>query len=139
MYNDKISVLFPGKDLAHLKKTSKLRTLLLLALNFILLFAIYQLFLRAESAIGIYLYLAAAAILTVAYYLVNRGFGTPITDAASLPETWSYKEKCDYVEHVRARHESAKKILYWLLPLVLVLMIDFVEVFLIDSLKGLLS
>ena len=119
-----------------MKNKSKLRTLLLLALNFILLFAVYQLFLRAESTIGMYLYLGAVAVLAVAYYIVNRGFGKPITDADTLPDSWSYKEKCDYVEHVRARHESAKKILYWIFPLILVLLIDFVSVFLLDALRG---
>ena len=119
-----------------MKNKRKLRTLLLLALHFILLFAVYRLFLRAESMIGTYVYLIATAALTIAYYIINRGFGSPITDASLLPASWSYKEKCDYVEHVRARHESAKKILYWLFPLILVLLIDFVSVFLLDALRG---
>ena len=122
-----------------LKNKRKLRTLLLLALNFILLFAVYQLFLRAESMIGTYVYLIAAAALTVAYYIINRGFGNPITDAALLPDSWSYKEKCDYVEMVKIRHEKAKGLLYWLLPLAVVLLIDFAEIFLLDSLRGILS
>ena len=122
-----------------LKNKRKLRTLLLLALNFILLFAVYQLFLRAESMIGTYVYLIAAAALTVAYYIINRGFGNPITDAALLPDSWSYKEKCDYVEMVKIRHEKAKGLLYWLLPLAVVLLIDFADIFLLDSLRGILS
>lgn len=122
-----------------MKNKRKLRTLLLLALNFILLFAVYQLFLRAESMIGTYVYLIAAAALTVAYYIINRGFGNPITDAALLPDSWSYKEKCDYVEMVKIRHEKAKGLLYWLLPLAVVLLIDFADIFLLDSLRGILS
>lgn len=122
-----------------LKNKRKLRTLLLLALNFILLFAVYQLFLRAESMIGTYVYLIAAAALTVAYYIINRGFGSPVTDASLLPESWSYKEKCDYVEMVKIRHEKAKGLLYWLLPLAVVLLIDFADIFLLDSLRGILS
>ena len=122
-----------------LKNKRKLRTLLLLALNFILLFAIYQLFLRAESMIGTYVYLIATAALTVAYYIINRGFGNPITDPALLPESWSYTEKCDYVEMVRIRHDKAKGLLYWLLPLVVVLLIDFANIYLFDSLRGMLS
>ena len=121
-----------------MKNKRKLRTLLLLALNFILLFAVYQLFLRAESMIGTYVYLIATAALTIAYYIINRGFGSPITDASLLPESWSYKEKCDYVETVKIRHEKAKKLLYWLLPLVVVLLIDFADIFLLDTLRGML-
>ena len=121
-----------------MKNKRKLRTLLLLALNFILLFAVYQLFLRAESMIGTYVYLIATAALTIAYYIINRGFGSPITDASLLPDTWSYKEKCDYVETVKIRHEKAKKLLYWLLPLAVVLLIDFADIFLFDTLRGML-
>ena len=122
-----------------MKNKRKLRTLLLLALNFILLFAVYQLFLRAESMIGTYVYMIATAALTVAYYIINRGFGSPVTDASLLPESWSYKEKCDYVETVKIRHEKAKVLLYWLLPLAVVLLIDFANIFLFDSLRGILS
>ena len=121
-----------------MKNKRKLRTLLLLALNFILLFAVYQLFLRAESMLGTYAYLIATAALTVAYYIINRGFGSPVTDPALLPDSWSYKEKCDYVETVKIRHEKAKKLLYWLLPLVVVLLIDFADIFLLDSLRGMM-
>ena len=121
-----------------MKNKSKLRTLLLLALNCILLFAVYQLFLRAASMIGTYLYLIATAALTIAYYVINRGFGGPIADASLLPDTWSYKEKCDYVEMVKIRHEKAKRLLYWLLPLVVVLLIDFANIFLFDTLREML-
>ena len=121
-----------------MKNKRKLRTLLLLALNFILLFAVYQLFLRAESMIGTYAYLIATAALTVAYYIINRGFGSPVTDPALLPDSWSHKEQCDYVETVKIRHEKAKKLLYWLLPLVVVLLIDFADIFLLDSLRGMM-
>lgn len=117
----------------------KLRTLLVLVLNFILLFALYQLLLKAESVIGMYLYLIAAAVLSVAYYIVNRGFGNPITDPDRLPDEWSYKDKCDYMEHVKVQHEKAKKLLLWLFPLIIVLLLDFAEVFLLDSLRGLFS
>ena len=122
-----------------MKNKRKLRTLLLLALNFILLFAVYQLFLRAESMIGTYVYLIATAALTIAYYIINRGFGSPITDASLLPASWSYKEKCDYVETVKIRHEKAKVLLYWLLPLAVVLLIDFANIYLFESLRGMLS
>ena len=121
-----------------MKNKSKLRTLLLLALNFILLFAVYRLFLRAESMIGTYVYLIATAALTVAYYVINRGFGGPIADASLLPESWSYKEKCDYLEMVKNCHEKAKLLLYWLLPLVMVLLIDFADIFLMDTLREML-
>lgn len=117
----------------------KLRILLLLILNFIILFAVYQLFIQLESVIGTILYLIAAAVLTVAYYVLNRGFGNPMTDPDTLPKTWTPVEKCAYIEKVTAAHERAKKLLYWLFPLILVLGIDFVNLFLLDGIRESLS
>jgi len=116
-----------------------LRILLYLILNFFILFAVYQLFLRAESVVGTILYLVAAAALTVAYYVINRGFGKPITDPAELPKEWNHKEKSEYIEKVTAAHERAKKLLYWLFPLIVVLGIDFINLFLLDGIKNSLS
>lgn len=115
----------------------KLRTLIYLVLNFVIVFAVYRLMLRMQWTWGMIVYLLAAAGLTVAYFIVNRGFGNPITDPAALPEAWSDGEKTEYIAHVTACHERAKKLLYWLFPIVVTLMIDVIELFLADSLRGL--
>ena len=120
-------------------KKSSLRILLFLALNFIILFAVYQLFLRLEWMFGTILYLLAAAALTVAYYIVNRGFGKPDIDPDTLPADWNPQKKSAYIEERRAAHERAKKILYWLFPLILVIGIDFIDLFLADGIRDALS
>ena len=120
-------------------KKSSLRILLFLALNFIILFAVYRLFLRLEWMFGTILYLLAAAVLTVVYYVVNRGFGKPDIDPATLPADWNPPKKSAYIEERRAAHERAKKILYWLFPLILVIGIDFIDLFLADGIRDALS
>ena len=122
-----------------MKKKKNLRILLYLVLNFFILFAVYQLFIRMESVVGTVLYLIAAAVLTVLYYIINRGFGRPITDPGELPKEWNHKEKSEYIEKVTAAHERAKKLLYWLLPLIVVLGIDFINLFLLDGIRQSLS
>ena len=117
----------------------KWRILLILILNFLIAFAIYQLFLRAGSMIGTYLFIAAALGLTLAYFVINRGFGRPVTDASALPDEWSAKEKEDYIADAKARHERAKVLLYVLFPVIVVLMIDMIDLFVIDSLKSLFA
>ena len=107
----------------------KLKILLILIVNFILLFALYQIFLRMQVMVGTYLYYIAAAGLVIAYFIINRGFGSPITDASELPEEWDFKKKADYIADVTARHEKAKKLLYVLFPIVIVLMIDIITLF----------
>jgi|GEM_PF-4406841 len=122
---------------ADAAKRPKWQILLLLVVNFVIAFAIYQLFLRAESMVGTILYLAVAFGLTVAYFIINRGFGQPITDASRLPDEWSAQEKADYIADAAARHARAKKLLYVLFPVVVVLMIDMIGLFVLDSLKSL--
>ncbi len=111
---------------------SKKRTLLFLFLNFAIVFVVYQIFLYFEMLLGMILYLAAAAALSVAYYVINRGFGKPITDPDTLPAAWSPVEKSDYIAEVTARHEKARKILLWLAPVILTLLIDMTNLFLIQ-------
>ena len=120
-------------------KKSSLRILLFLALNFVILFAVYQLFLKMESMLGTVLYLLAAAVLTVVYYVMNRGFGKPDIDPATLPSEWNPPKKSAYIEERRAAHERAKKILYWLFPLILVIGIDFIDLFLMDGIRDAFS
>ena len=120
-------------------KKSTLRILLLLILNFVILFAVYQVFLRLGSMLGMILYLIAAAVLTVAYYIINRGFGKPDIDPDTLPADWNPQKKCAYIEERKAAHVKAKKLLYWLLPLILVIGIDFIDLFLLDGIKDSLS
>jgi len=120
-------------------KKSTLRILLLLILNFVILFAVYQVFLRLGSMLGMILYLIAAAVLTVAYYIINRGFGKPDIDPDTLPADWNPQKKCAYIEERKAANAKAKKLLYWLLPLILVIGIDFIDLFLLDGIKDSLS
>ena len=40
---------------------------------------------------------------------------------------------------MRARHERAKKLLYWLFPIVITLMIDVLDLFVLDSLRGIFT
>lgn len=124
-----------------MKKTSLSgrKTLLLLVLNFAILFTVYQILLALHPLIGTILYIIAAAALAIAYYIVNRGFGTPVTDDDALPASWSPVEKCAYVEDAKARHARAKKILLWFFPVILTLLFDVTYLFLLQPLIGALG
>ncbi len=106
-----------------------LKRLAVLAVNFILLFALYRIFLKLQWPVGTYLYYVAAAGLFIAYFTINRGLGKPVTDPQELPDEWTHKEKSDYIARVTAAHERAKKLLYVLMPLIAVLMIDIITLF----------
>jgi len=116
-------------------KSTKARTLLYLALNFVIVFGVYRLCIHLRWAWGTVLYLIAAAALSVVYYVVNRGFGTPIRDPALLPGEWNAAKKKEYMDWAEERHRRARGILYWLLPIIVTLMIDAVDIFLLDTLR----
>lgn len=120
-------------------KAKKWRILVYLVLNFFILFAVYRLFIRMGSTVGMILYMVAAAALTVAYYIMNHGFGKPEVGEDDLPAAWSHTEKCAYIDKLARDHERAKKLLYWLFPLILVLGLDVIDLFLLDGIKDALS
>ena len=118
-----------------MKKSGKARILLYLALNFVIVFGVYRLFIHLRWAWGTVLYLIAAAALSVAYYIVNRGFGSPIQDPALLPDDWGAAKKREYMDWAKERHRRARGILYWLLPVIVTLMIDAADIFLLETLR----
>ena len=116
------------------KAPSGRKKLLFLVLNFAVCFTVYQLLLHLHPFAATILYTAAALVLAIAYYIINRGFGAPVSDGDSLPESWSPVEKCAYVEEARARHERAKGLLLWFFPVVLTLLLDVTYLFLLSPL-----
>jgi len=75
----------------------------------------------------------------VAYFVINRGFGKPITDPADLPEKWSAKEKSAYMADAARRHQKARYLLLWLIPFVLTVMFDMTWLFILDPLVQMLG
>lgn len=117
------------------------KKLLLLAVNFLIVFTVYQLLLSLEGVFGLAVtvaYLLICAALCVAYFIVNRGFGKPDGDPSLLPAAWSAAEKCAYIEDAARRHERAKGILLWLLPFVATILIDITFLFLLSPLLEML-
>ena len=120
-------------------KNKKVRTLLVLLGNFVLLFALYQLLLQLQLTIGTILYIVAAGVLLIVYCAINGGFSRPDICEKDLPEDWSPSEKCAFLAEAKARHEKANKLLYWLLPLILVIAIDFIGLFFSDFIRQVFS
>lgn len=120
-------------------KNKKIRTLLVLLGNFVLLFALYQLLLQLQLTIGTILYIVAAGVLLIAYCAINGGFSRPDIGEEDLPSDWSPSEKCAFLDEAKARHKKANKLLYWLLPLILVIAIDFIGLFFSDFIRQVFS
>ncbi len=111
------------------KSSSTKRKLILLVLNFAIFFTVYQVLAALHPFIGTILYTAVAAALAIAYFVINRGFSSPEADGERLPDTWSAVQKCAYLDEAKARHEKAKGLLVWFLPVILTLLLDVTYLF----------
>ena len=107
-----------------------------LFLNFILLFGLLRLIIKFAEVqnsptiyyVGVSLYFTAAAALAILYYVWN-GFTLqkelPPPDA--LPESWDPARRQSYLVRLAKTKERAKKLLYVLFPLVLVIAFSYIE------------
>lgn len=107
-----------------------------LFLNFILLFGLLRLIIKFAEVqnspvlyyVGVSVYFTAAAALAVLYYVWN-GFTLqkelPTPD--DLPQSWDPAIRQAYLVRLAKTKEKAKKLLYVLFPLVLVIAFSYIE------------
>lgn len=84
------------------------------------------------------LYLAAAAVLFCVYYAKNSfSLSGKQTKAEDLPEEWTHIQKTEYFNLEAKKKAGAKKILLVLLPMILTIMINYIDLIVIDAIKNL--
>lgn len=105
----------------------------LLFINTIILIAIYfgtqnigQPIISMIVTGAYWLILAVFAIIYVAY---NRGFTRKGITVDMLPDSWSYEQKCEYVEDAKRRQEKSKWMLAVIIPFMLTVLFDAVYLF----------
>lgn len=113
-----------------------LRRLGILFVNFILFYLLFRLLLELSERtqmIGFYyattiVYAGAAAGLFIAYYVLN-GFSFDKTPRTwdELPEKWDDERKQEFLAKQPARREKAKSLLYLLMPILVTLLISYIE------------
>lgn len=113
-----------------------LRRLGILFINFVLFYLLYRLLLEISERtqiIGIYyattiIFAGAAAGLFVAYFILNGfSFDKNPRTWEELPEQWDDGQKREFLEKQPERREKAKSLLYILMPVVVTLMISYIE------------
>lgn len=113
-----------------------LRKLLVLFLNFIILYGLLRVIItmgeRLQSPliyyIGSSVYMIGLAVLVILFFYWNGGtFDTKLPLPEDLPEEWSLTEKRDYLEKRKAGMGKARKLLYVLLPLLITVGISYIE------------
>ncbi len=107
-----------------------------LFLNFVLLFGLLRLIIKFAEVqnsptiyyVGVSLYFTAAAALAILYYVWN-GFTLQkeLSPPDALPESWDPDRRQSYLVRLAKTKERAKKLLYVLFPLVLVIAFSYIE------------
>ena len=105
------------------KKVINYRRILYLAVCFLVAMAVYRTALNLRFLYIDYVYEGIAAVLILWYAVINRGMGRPV-----LPPDATEEEKAD---HLR-RTVLGKKILGVFLAVVLTLIVDLVDLYILD-------
>ena len=87
---------------------------------------VYQLCNALHLMIHAYLYPIAVGILAGAYVLLNGGFSRrePLPEEDALPADWDGARKAKYLEKLKKRRETAKKLLIPLFALMAAVFLD---------------
>lgn len=109
----------------------------ILALNFIVFYSLLHLIIIASERFacmpifyaGMIVYGAALGVLFVAYYILNGfSFDKEERTVDDLPEKWDDERKRKYLAGLGANREKAKKLIYFIFPLVLTMLIYYIEI-----------
>lgn len=110
--------------LRKFKLHPKVWTAVALMLSFVIIIGVYFVAVKFDFGYIVYIYAAVACGLIVAYFVINRGFESSPPDISQLPEEWDEARKSEYISECNIRHARAKKLLFVLLPVLVVLMIE---------------
>ncbi len=112
----------------------KLKKLLIVMLNFTVLEFIYQLALYIENSkytitLSFCGAMTAVGILFAVYIVMTKGYPEKPHTPDMLKCTIPYEERVKMCEVINAQKEKAKKLLYFIIPLLFIIMIDALMVF----------
>ncbi len=119
-----------------LKNKDNRKTLLRICVNFVILFAIYQVILYIGERyisvykVGISLYLLTASVLFCVFYAKNGyKLSGALTNKDDLPEEWTEYEKDAYLSEEKKKKKQARKALTFLLPMIVTILINCVALY----------
>jgi hypothetical protein len=114
---------------AELKKV-RIKRGLLTAGVFVVLMGLFEALVALEWKPVYPIYLGAMTVLLLLFLFFNKGFGNAIPPREALPEEWSAEETDRFYEKLLRDKKIARRILIFLIPLLLVFLIDSLVLFL---------
>ena len=121
-------------------KKNLLNKILILLLALAVLLALYVLspkFFFYEIVITAYYIILGASVLAV--FFLNRGFSMKPTLPENLPNEWNHVEKQEYLDREKKRIAISKKLMFVILPIIIVLFIDVIDLYYADIFRKFFS
>lgn len=121
------------------KKPFNIKLLILLIVNTIIVFTLYCVGNHFEFYPTFWICFGLAIVLSLAYFIYNRGMTRNHVSADMLPSDWSEEEKTAYITDAETRKKKSKWLLTLIIPLIFTLVFDFVNLFYLDDLRKMLE
>ena len=119
------------------KALSRLGLLLLVFALFVTIYEMSLLYLFYEPVILVYYILAGVGI--VAVFILNRGLNSRPTEREMLSDDLTEEEKDAYLEEEKKRMRISRVLMYFILPLIVVIFIDLIDLYFGGIYKSLLA
>ena len=113
--------------------------LLPLLCNLVLFLALFVIGSELNFKVTFIVYMVLFAAFTFSYVIYNRGFSRKNLTPDMLPDTWSYKEKLDFIEDGQVRLEKSKWMLTVLIPLIAIAGYLLIDLYVLPTLSSLFS
>ena len=126
------------------KKRKNTKKILLSALLFVLLYALYFIgnaggLLFLGQPLFPLLYLSVSVGLFIWYFCLCRGFSMTASNPADLPSDWNSEKVSEFLAEEKKRLHIAEGVLTVLVPLIFVFLLDAVDLFFLDGAIALLG
>lgn len=119
------------------KALTRLGLLLLIFALFITVYEMSLIFRFYEPVILVYYILAGVGIIAV--FILNRGFNSRPTKREELSDDLTEEEKDAYLEEEKHRMGISRVLMYFILPLIVIIFIDLIDIYFGGIYKSLLS
>ena len=125
------------------KYKKKFKMLAIIVVNFIILYAVYRLIINLAERYSVWIYyigmsafIAGGTMLFCLFYAKNGyTFSNEPTPAELLPQEWSDVEKTAFLRREAEKKAGARKLIYFMLSIILVVFVSYIELFFIDFIK----
>jgi hypothetical protein len=98
-------------------------------------YSVYRYFVTSGQIFIMWIYGAFLLALGILYIVLNRGFCEWQLKESDLPSDWDDEQKSEYIAKIKGRKDRSKWVIALIMPLVLTFLLDFAELFLLDTLR----